>query len=352
MESKQKNRTITIKINGNEHPFDEAVVTNDSDKVEKLRKVEEESMLSKELDLTEQLAAAEEKMEDHFDWILPEQADEELKEYKINYSTSPKKGKSSVYPKSTSKGRMPKWNPSIIISVAFAIILGTSFGFFMLKLLTNDHPKNQPTILENGNLENNETNTQASSNGNKAIPLPTLTTNIIQAGVFSSKESAEQQQEIIMAAGFPSEIVTFDGNFFLFVGTADTLENAKSLSSEFKDKDIGVYAKEWSTGGETKVKFNKDEQKLLTLIPDTYQLLVQQYSSLALGDTPSSDSSHALSSQIEKLKQIKDKNVNNKTIIGIKEDAEKAGNQLSQSKFDVQKDLLSILAKYHSLTSE
>ncbi|WP_075982454.1 SPOR domain-containing protein [Bacillus massilinigeriensis] len=357
MEKKQNERTITIKINGDEQPFKETIfIHHQEDDMEGGNEFQRDTLNNEIHRSNQESAVAEESVEESFDWILPDKSITDIKEYKINYSPSPKKKKSTIYPKSLKKPSKINWNSSILFSIAFAILLGTSFGLLMLKLLTNEHASNLNTKVGSNEeaLVNNEGSPISSTK--KAISLPTVSTFIIQAGVFSNEESAKNLQESISNKGVPSKIITKDGNSFLFVGLADSLENAKSLSSEIRELDIDVYAKKWSTGGEKTTSLNSDEQKLVKLVPDTYNMLVQAYTVGAMGDNLSS--LDPLTKQMKKINQISEKKLSNKTVLGISKELKLAGEKLSQyhsSKeqnllYEAQQHLLSILSGYHNLS--
>ncbi|WP_458474647.1 hypothetical protein, partial [Acinetobacter soli] len=130
-------KTITIKINGKDRPFQEK-------KEEKKGKTWELRQLDRKQEQTEFFAsiqtAAGKEADDSFDWILPEETeDEDIKEYKIaTPPNSPAENGLSTLARKFRGRNKQGFLTSIFLAVFFAVLLGTSFGFIMLKLVFTD----------------------------------------------------------------------------------------------------------------------------------------------------------------------------------------------------------------------
>ena len=120
-------KAITIKINGKDHPIN---LENTFGNVE---------ANNKGAAITE-IAASQESLEDRFDWILPDRAEEEtLQEYIIapkQYSKQKKSPGIAIWNKKNNRNKGAY--ATIILTIFFAILLGSAFGVTILKLVTAD----------------------------------------------------------------------------------------------------------------------------------------------------------------------------------------------------------------------
>ena len=100
-----------------------------------------------EQDVYFETAAAKDPIDDEsFDWIIPESAEQDIQEYKIVGSHNQKKSKKPVTFSTFSKKRNGSLVKSILVTILFAVLIGTSFGVLMLKLVNNDSSK--PAVIE------------------------------------------------------------------------------------------------------------------------------------------------------------------------------------------------------------
>lgn len=246
MNEKPENRkTITIKINGKDRPFQNKELEEKEEAKESTilhpKKTTENSSFYKE----ETAAGSESSLEDEsFDWILPsneEPIDSEKKSISFhtfppNKSKSPFGKKAKTKENKESNKSVPKGMvASIFFAVFFAIILGTSFGFILLKMVNSEQ------VVAN----HSTTGTTTGSNSEQAKGTSTaakkeIKTFILQHNIFSTEEKAKQDQQELTAANISSEIVKTGENYVVLLGIASNLTDAKTWQSQL-DKS---YAKE------------------------------------------------------------------------------------------------------------
>ncbi|HYK74640.1 MAG TPA: SPOR domain-containing protein [Pseudoneobacillus sp.] len=265
MDKQNSNRTITIKINGNERqildfPIKENI-QND--------RVITETVESVEADTLSEVAAGE-AVEESFDWILPESSEDEIEEYII--AKQPKGKQKSSLP--TLKKQLKKQNigpvKSIFTSVILAIIIGTSFGFLVLKLVISDAKVEEPvtTITEETTTEKNDPVVTT-----QLLQLQPIDTFIIQGGVFSSVDSAKIEEQKLKQKGVPTQIIEDNGKAILVLGVADSIENAKAIASNLKASGIEVFAKPYTLPGKELQELTQVEATLLKDASTIYQQL-------------------------------------------------------------------------------
>lgn len=343
-------KTITIKINGKDRPVEKEKKQSSPEEADN-RILEFKNY--ERLSLQESAAAQEVDEEDEFDWILPEiDEDEELQEYKIMSHSKPKKGKafknnkpSSL--KNTKKGILP----SILLTVFLAVILGTSLGVLMLKMVISDSAKETGTLPTEEVTPSEEPS--SATPGTESIELPPITGYVIQGGAFSNTEAAGGEATSMTEKGFPAKVIEMESNAFLFVGIADNLPNAKSLGSQLQG--IDTFAKEVVLGGGTKSELSAAEKQVLELAPALYGILSQISTSASLTNSIPADLQDSLSAQLEQWNSLKD--TKNESIQQLKGELDSAITNLTnyEEKKDssllvkTQQNLLNFIAGYQAL---
>lgn len=215
MDKPKSEKTITIKINGKDRPFQE-----------KKEEMKEKSWDPRQLDRqkkqdqTEFFAsiqtAAGKEADDSFDWILPEETeDEDIKEYKIAAPPkSPAKNGLSTLARKFRGRNKQGFLTSIFLAVFFAVLLGTSFGFIMLKLVFTDQAAE--TVVAPPINEKPAAGSQQTPAGSAG--LETIATYVVQGGVFSNSEAAQQIKDANSQKGVYSQSITMGEQTFLFLG--------------------------------------------------------------------------------------------------------------------------------------
>jgi stage II sporulation protein B len=303
MDKPNNNRTITIKINGNERKYKENIQPQE----EKIEKITENEIIEStaEYDSQLEIAASQEAVDESFDWILPEK-DDEIEEY-IIAKPQPVKKKSSV-PSLKKHLHNQKTAPfkSVFLSVLMAIIIGTSFGFVVLKLvisdgaITGEAPVANPQETTPDNNSNPATNTSTES-----LALTAIDTFIIQGGVFSSVDSAKLEQQKVQELGVPAQVIETNGQALLVLGVADSIANAKAIGTGIKEKGIDMFAKPYTFSGKELKELTPTESTLLKSAPGLYNSLVTLSSSGTLTesiDTSLLNEQKALLQKIDKSK--------------------------------------------------
>lgn len=356
MDKPNNGKTITIKINGKDRPFQEKSEGKPEEAwkppgLERKKKHEETEFFAS----IQTAAAKEAEADDSFDWILPEETEEtEIKEFKV--ATPPKtpaqKGL-NLLTKKFKKKNQQGFLTSIFLAVFFAVLLGTSFGFTMLKLVFTDQSADtaQPAV----------TGTPAPSEqpaaGSETVALEPLATFVVQGGVYRSQEAAKQIQEANTQKGANSQLIEMDGQTFLYLGVADSIENAKEIGAELKSKGIDVFPKEITFEGKSLEGLNPEEKKLLEMVPSIYQAFSAGAASASVEDTIPAEILEDIEKQSRNLSELNSEQVKNEALSAVKKELENASKQMASfqqsgdpaaaGKF--QQHLLAFLAAYQSL---
>lgn len=333
MDKPKNNQTISIKINGDGRSI--------------LKNTEEE--------ITSQQFAAtlESDDEDEFKWIFPDEDDEEIKAY-----TPPKKTNTSPnslykeFKRSLQKPGRNRVLPSIFFTTILAILIGTSFGIMMWRMVIVD----SAIEVDTTQVVNQQPETEEVTGADLAqIELPAIMSPIIQGGVFSTKEAAHNEADVLSQKGVPVKVIEMDGKTYLFLGLADNLANAKIIGAQLQNKGVEIYAKEAYFGGGTVTSLQAEERKLLELIPAIYENLVAASASLAISKTIPSTIQSTLTTQLAEWNKIAEDRITIETIQQLKRELDYAFakintfQQTAEQKLvvEIQEHLLNYLALYH-----
>ncbi|MBI0576507.1 SPOR domain-containing protein [Neobacillus cucumis] len=357
MDNPNKNgRTITIKLNGEPHTFQEEIKEEEKIETRQLPpEVIDVESNQEEKDVFLETAAAQESMDESFDWIIPETAEHEIEEYKIVHH---QKNKKSTLPKIASfttntKNKDGKGFQSIIISAVFAIILGTGFGFLMLKLVLTEH-SNKPATEQVLTEEQGQKAETPAETGATASVKP-LTTFVIQGGVFSSKDGAQATADQLAEKEVPAQSVEIDGKQYLFLGVASTIDDAKKLGSKYKDAGIAdVWAKSLSVDQKDINGVNAADKTFLDTAGALYQDLTEVTAVALLSESIPEESFKTVSALIAKtdstaLKNTKVKSLQNFLATAAEKVANYQKNKDQNNLIEAQQNLLNFLSLYYTL---
>ncbi|MEH7545008.1 MULTISPECIES: hypothetical protein [Bacillaceae] len=360
MDKPNKGNTIKIKLNGETQTFEEEPKKIDREpNIEPIPSVIEIDSNKLENDGFLETAATQESVDESFDWIIPESSDQDIEEFTI---AGDKKTKKPSLPKISSFSTNPKKKKdrnivTIVTSAAFAILIGTTIGFVMLKLVItgpSDKVGTQtiPTVAEeNGNTTVDNTGEKSSD----AITLDQMTTYVIQGGVFSSKDGAKETSTEVTSKGVPSQLVEMSGKQYLFLGVADSIETAKSLGNQYKADGVeDVFAKPLLLDEKQVSGLNDKEKSFLKNVPTIYETLSLATSTALLNNELSKESTKAITGLEE---QLKTSGLKNAKVTKIKTELTTAADKLdtyqkSKSKKSLsqaQQHLLNFLSAYYSL---
>jgi stage II sporulation protein B len=351
MDNHRSNRTITIKINGNERKYKEEKGNVAVDSQPEIV----ETAHSTGLDGFIEVAATQEAADESFDWILPNDDDDEIEEYIIAKQPVEKKKKNnsvSVLKKSLQKKQSTGPIKSLLFSVVLAIVIGTSFGFLVLKLVISEAKVevDQVTTIPQETTTDRENPVNASG----PLQLQSINTFIVQGGVFSSVESAEIGAEAVRQMGVPAQIIEANGQAFLFLGLADSIDKAKEIGTRMKENGIEVFAKAYSLPEKNLNELTSMEANLLSEVEGVYQSLSTLASSAMMSE---SIDEKALVKQKDFLLSIDKKEIKSTKIEQIRSDLAGAIEKLeafSKQKnnslvIEAQQHLLSFVGTYLSL---
>ncbi|MFO1443096.1 hypothetical protein KDN24_07680 [Bacillus sp. Bva_UNVM-123] len=358
MDKPKKEKTITIKINGENRSYLETKAQNE-EKVQIDEISKEKPIKIKQVDYSSELEAAatkESEEDDSFDWFLHEEtADTDIiSEYKIvEQPKKRKKSNSTLISDVLIKNKRNLLLSPLVIVVLFAIIVGTSFGLIFLKLVTTE--KIVETAAEPVNAQ------PKNSDGKQAIveklQLEPLSTFVIQGGVFSNIEAAKQLQTENTKKGVPSQIVKKDGQAFLFLSVADSLEHAKEIGTQLSNKGVEVFAKSLIINEKSFEELQPEEKKLLEGVHTFYEILATSVSEGAITAKIPESLIESAEKQFSTVKGIEASQLKNEGIIVMKDELEKAMEQLNSYKQTatpealnkIQQHLLAFLAAYEQL---
>ncbi len=350
-------RTITIKLNGEPHTFQEEIKEDEKIETRQLQpEVIDVESNQEEKDVFLETAAAQESMDESFDWIIPETTEHEIEEYKIVHH---QKNKKSNLPKiasftTSTKNKDGKGFQSIIISAVFAIILGTGFGFLMLKLVLTEHsnkPATEQVLTEEQGGQKAET---PAATGAIASVKP-LTTFVIQGGVFSSKDGAQATAGQLAEKGVPAQSVEIDSKQYLFLGVASTIDDAKKLGSNYKDDGVAdVWAKSLPVDQKDITGVNAADKTFLDTAGAVYQDLSEVTAVALLTESIPEESFKTVSALIAKtdstgLKNTKVKSLQNFLATAAEKVANYQKNKDQNNLVEAQQNLLNFLSLYYSL---
>ncbi len=359
MENQKKN-TITIKIDGKTRTYQEnkqnskpekmtsskTFVEDDGRKLEFDRRPVEKPMI-KEPNYEEVAAASAEKDEEDFDWILPDTSEEpELEEYKIaSYTSKPTKGKSVIKALKKNKNNL---SPSIFFALFFAVIIGMSFGFILLRLVITDQTLGGQEVVTTVP----PTEQQSEQTNVVSYTLPVVSTNVVQESAYSSVEAANEGKKVLDQKGIPSSVVTIDRSYLL-VGIGVTKENGKAIGEGLLKKGIDdMYAKEIQVGGHQLNEITSTEQKLLEQASQLYAPLVTISTSLTLEQTIPEEASTNVTQMKVEWDKINNKDIKSERMIQLKEELDQAItiaiNPSKEKSTELQQRLLSFLSLYQS----
>ncbi|WP_142383663.1 hypothetical protein [Bacillus sp. V5-8f] len=337
MDKSGNRKKITIKINGQEKSFEE---------LESDRPLPENQIA----------AAAEKPEEESFDWVLPDTKDEyHIEEF--NAAAFNKKGKADIYTfggKQKSKAetkihalKMP------IIAILCAILIGTCLGFIILKTITASEGNTVPRQTAPISAAPANKPSAPEEKKEKSIPSP-LTAFLVQGGVFSTEVSAKQLQLSIKQKGIPAEIFQLNGKFYIFSGTAGSLEDSKALASFYKQKQLAFFWKEVSFSP----SINEGQNETIKELSSLYSFLSQTTSGL-LNSPQFRVDQKKLQEQLSAVDE-KTKGKSSRNISTMKKQLTAAAELLSDGQtskdqeklLSAQEQLLAFLKSYQMIKSE
>jgi stage II sporulation protein B len=354
-----RGNTIKIKLNGETQAYSEEPIKKDKDSSKdsftKVIKIDEDFS---DQDGFLETAAAKDSIDESFDWIIPESAEQDLQEYKIVSNQNQKKGsnKKSVTFSTFSNKRNGGILKSILITAVFAIMIGTSLGALMLKLFLNDGSKptvTEPVVVDKGTEKGSETD----SGKTTSIVIGAQTVFIVQGGAFSTEGKANEAASQAKKIGAPAQTLTMNDKAFLFLGVADSIETAKQLEGHYEANGFDdVLPKQIPIAEKTVSDIKDSEKGFLEAAPSIFQQLSKVTSNAIISGSISPDSSKEVTSLGEQLKQTsaqlkneKVKNLNVELSSALEKVKAFQDKKNKDSLVEAQQHLLNFITAYYSL---
>ncbi|WP_082233699.1 hypothetical protein [Halobacillus massiliensis] len=149
----------------------------------------------------------------------------------------------------------------VTLSIFTALAVSLVLGFILLKVFV--------AATDGGAIAQSQMTQGAPSASEQGQPasleIPDLSVNVIQSGVFSTEEKAQEWKENLAEQSIPSLIWEKDGQFFLLSGSEDLSSGINEVSEGYSAKDIPVYKKEWTISG-GKAGVSKDQSQVVQTI--------------------------------------------------------------------------------------
>lgn len=361
-EKPDNRKTITIKINGKDRPFqnkdtDEVMEQNQPSVFHKDQNTDKKE---KVVFSEESAAGREAELEESFDWILPTPEEIPVKNKEksmfafqapLNKKDKPTFSKSKKIKEGKKKSLPKEIVASIFFAVFFAVILGTSFGFILLNMVSNDQ-----TSSTNGNITASASNPSKEGQAVSATAIATkadITTYVLQDDIFSNEERAKNEQKKLKEAGKTSQIFPIDGQQFLLLGVTSNLEDAKTWQKQVE----GTYAKEMIFNGKEVKNVSKEEKEVIEGSSAIYYSILQIVTSVQFDKSISADDRSKLEEGISIVEEKKISTLTNEKIQSMATHLAKGGEltlKLTENSSEkeietVQQHLLDYLADYVAL---
>lgn len=256
MDKLDRKNTITIKINNN----DSAYIDERKKKENQSNKQKEEIKPGENEQSVMETAATQE--EESFEWILPTATANKVK-----------KDKKVFFDKKTMKPQkthvQEKKLRNLFFSVIIAVLVGTGFGYVIWQTIIE---KVDPVsgVAEMPPPVDKVTNPVPGTDNTSVLPVVTVT--VVQAGVFSNLEAAQELQSELQNANMTAAVLPVDQKYYTIISTSASLEDAKAVSVQLRESGMDAYWKEFSLGGNKQV--SQTELNTLTASFALYKQLV------------------------------------------------------------------------------
>lgn len=166
---------------------------------------------------------------------------------------------------------------TFIISALTAVIIGSFLGFIMLTIFVDLDPEEvqfdqQSPITAVTSSSEDKSNAEGSQTEHQTTAWPFF---VIQAGIFSEKETADQLVQSLKTENINSMIWQREDKYHVFTGIHPTHQDSKQFASENLLSSKELYAgKEWTTISQS-IKLSEAEKDWLTKIETEIDQLIQ-----------------------------------------------------------------------------
>lgn len=330
---------ITIKINGENKSFSEENKKIYPEIAEEVIYVDEPDRGPQfiEQETHRETAATQSVADEDFDWIIPDNDEDDIAEYKIvSHQVH------APATKKTTRNLIGGIGP-ILLSGVFAILLGTTLGILMLKLVISDGSK--PAIAEPKTVAETKETSKTSDKTFTAV-IPALSTIIVQEGFYSSKDAAKTAAGQVASIGVPAEPINIGGKDYVYIGVAESGAIGKQLGSLYKAKGVrDFFAKEITIEEKKMSGVTEADKAFLESAFDIYQNLVKITSDAIVTNTLANGTNAKIS------EQLNGKGLKNDTVKKLHAELSAAYQNAIEAKKmeEAQQHLLNFLALYNSL---
>lgn len=329
--------TIKIKLNGKERPFEEKTVVHD------WQAASEETSAASSEDMLD---------EEEFEWILPNEEETEIPEFKVNHHTETKK-RPNIH--RVGSGPFKLGIKKLIVSFVLAITVGLLLGTFILEIMKKEDIQ-ATTVEQNPTAPAPNTGEQKKdATTNFETTLPAMTLPVLQAGVFSSNENAESVAKELANQNYATTILEMDGKYYLFLGVAGDLQEAKAWEKNEKENGlIDVWATELPLGESSITLGSKAQAEQFSKEVNYFKDIAGEMVKIELGGEANEDVLRAglqlIDSHKESYENKEAVNLQGKLQAAIKSLEQASGNQAETLK--VQQALLDYMSIYYKISSQ
>ncbi|MFB1051674.1 SPOR domain-containing protein [Paraliobacillus sp. JSM ZJ581] len=154
-----------------------------------------------------------------------------------------------VYTTSTPKKKKHRYIKSILLTTSIAIIVGIGFGFGVLKMFV-ELDKTDTTVSSDQSIPvdgEEKTGNNISNSKKQSVTLNSISAFIVQAGMFSTEDKANEWKEKMKQAGFNVFSWKADDGIRLFTSVHLTQEKADQMAEKLAKSNYEGYVRQWST---------------------------------------------------------------------------------------------------------
>ena len=322
MDKPNRNKTITIKINGNEEAY---IKERNKEKASSQKEKEETSPLVIES------AASKETPDESFDWVIPSKEVKAFEKESLFVSNNEKK-------KNNKNERMFQ---KLFVSIITAVLIGAGFWYIVFQTITASEA---PAVNSTVPLGNTDVGGGQAASTN-LVPIELF---FVQGGVFSNREAAVAAKDEFVSKGFPATVVSDGDKAYVALFASDSLENAKAVATTYKDQGMDVYWKEMTITATEEL--SSDDAEVVATSVDLYQSLIKASTQLKLAADQLDTNQLKVSLDELLAMEVNDENVS-KMVISLKEAVEVAvsGDTSEQNILQMQTHIMQFVSMYEQL---
>ncbi|MGM7702186.1 hypothetical protein ACSVDE_10710 [Pseudalkalibacillus sp. Hm43] len=146
------------------------------------------------------------------------------------------------FPSSETTFKLPK---QLLVPIGSAIVIGCIIGLIVLMIFTGDGFQSKTAPVANDTPKTPVQN-PISSPVAGSVDL-SISPHIVQGGVFSSLENAEEFADKVKASGFAAAVDPEDNR--VIIGIGDSMEDVRGLAGDYQEVVADAYPRQWEIGG-------------------------------------------------------------------------------------------------------